>query len=288
MTRRVALVGGRVEHSVSPAMQRAGFRALGLDWRYEAMAVEDEELVPVMRELRRDGWAGANVTLPHKERVLELVDSTHPDTAEIGATNTIVSAKGWLRGFNTDAPGLINDLRRLGVRLHGRTAVILGAGGAARAAAWGLAESGANLSVIARTPSRAGIWGRRWEARFGRQLEIMPWGGGAFAAVEPGSLVVNATPLGMWPDVVSCPWPQQVALPRQACVYDLVYRPRLTRLVLRAHEAGLEAWTGLGMLVEQGALSLELWTGMEAPRGAMWDAAERALEVESDQLPHRG
>lgn len=269
-------------------MQAAGFRALGLDWRYEAKAVGEADLGSVVEGLRGDDCAGANVTLPHKESVVRLLDSTQSRAAQIGAVNTIVVREGRLRGYNTDAVGLVHDLRRLGVALQGRASVILGAGGAARAAAWGLAEAGVEPSVIARTPSRARSWGQRWEADFGRQLNVLPWEEPAFAAVEPGTLIVNATPLGMWPDGEACPWPQHVPLPGEACVYDLVYRPRPTRFVQLARQIDLEAWTGLGMLVEQGALSFELWTAMEAPREAMWKAAERALEVESDQVPHRG
>lgn len=288
MTQRVALLGGRVEHSISPAMQEAGFRALGLDWRYEAIAVGEADLAPVVSGLRRDGWAGANVTLPHKKRVLELLDSAHDAAVQIGAANTIVTRRGRLHGFNTDAAGLVSDLRRLGVAIRGRPTVILGAGGAARAAAWGLAEAGAELSVLARTLSRARSWGKRWEAAFGRNLRLAPWETEAFSEVEAGSLIINATPVGMWPDVSQCPWPREVSLPSEASLYDLVYRPRPTRLVQIARAAGLEAWTGLGMLIEQGALSLELWTGMEAPRGVMRQAAVGALEVESDQFPHGG
>lgn len=287
VTKKLALLGKSLEHSISPAMQQAAFRLLGLDWRYEARPVNEADLGLAVSRMRDVEWVGANITLPYKERIVELLDSLDSGAARIGAVNTIAAHDGRLVGHNTDATALINDLRRLGVALRDRPALILGAGGAARAAAWGLGWSGAQLTLIARTRSRADEWAKQWESEFGRKLPVRAWRAPSFVSLDAGSLIVNATPLGMWPRVEDCPWPDRAPFPHSAVVYDMVYRPRRTELVRRAEAAGLEAWTGLGMLVEQGAQSLELWTDLKAPRDAMWTAAMRELEVKSDQLSHR-
>lgn len=287
VTKRLALLGRNLDHSVSPAMHNAAFRLLGLDWRYEVRPAEEADLALAVGQLRDAAWVGANVTLPYKERVVGLLDTVDVVAARIGAVNTIVARNGRLAGHNTDAAALVNDLRRLGVELRDRPALVLGAGGAARAAAWGLTRSGAEVAFIARTPSRADAWAEQWEAELGRKLTVRAWSGESFVGLETGSLIVNATPVGMWPKIEDCPWPDDTPFPHSAVIYDLVYRPSRTQLVRRSEPAGLQAWTGLGMLVEQGALSLELWTDREAPRAAMWTAARRELEVERDQLSHR-
>lgn len=287
MKRQVALFGGQVEHSLSPAMQTAAFQELGLDWSYRARAVTAQDLAGSVSQLRQPRWAGANITVPHKERVIKLLDSLDPDAARMGAVNTILTRGSQLHGSNTDGQGLVLDLKRRGVPLRGRPVIILGAGGAARAAAWGLADAGAVLTMVARTPSRAQRWIPGLAEQSGQRIEILAWSDHSFAKARAGSLVVNATPVGMWPRSPACPWPATVALPEAGMVYDLIYRPRPTELVARAREAGLDACGGLGMLVEQGALALELWTGLGAPRLAMRAAAERALEVDLAQLPDR-
>jgi shikimate dehydrogenase len=281
------LLGGRVEHSISPAMQQAAFRARGLEWTYEARAVGEEGLERAVAELRQSPWAGANVTFPHKVRVIGLLDNLDAHATRIGAVNTIVAADGHLQGFNTDAEALIRDMTALGVELRGKAAVILGSGGAARAAAWGLGASGAYITLIVRTPSRGRAWLPGLERHVGRSIEILPWVDDSFARQPAGARVVNATPVGMWPKGEECPWPAHIPLPGQGVIYDMIYRPRPSKLVSRGRAHGLDAWDGLGMLVEQGALAFEHWTELEAPRRVMRAAADRALEVGLDQLPNR-
>ncbi|MDX1600404.1 MAG: shikimate dehydrogenase [Anaerolineales bacterium] len=285
MSGRIGLIGGEVGHSASPAMHRAALAELGLDWEYEARALPSEELPGFVHELRRGNWAGVNVTLPHKRQIVPLLDRLEREAEQIGAVNTVSVQGDKLIGYNTDAPGLRRDLERKGPALGGRPLLVLGAGGAARAAAWGLRRQCGTIHVIARTPSRARAWTLALEERHDAPVLVRPWEVESFRAVDPEVLIVQATPVGMWPHADRSPWPEDVPLPEKGVVYDLVYRPQRTRLVEQARRAGLAAWTGLGMLVEQGALALELWSQQQAPRTLMRAAAERALEVDLDRVP---
>lgn len=281
--KRVALLGYPLGHSVSPAMQQAAFRARGLDWRYEAREVAPEALAEAVARLREPDWAGANVTVPHKRAVLPLLDEVDERARAVGAVNTIVNRAGRLWGTNTDVEGFAADLARLGVRVAGRPAWVLGAGGAARAVAAALAGQGAQVHLLCRRAEQ----GQALVRDLALAAVVLPWEDASFAAAPPGALVVNATPVGMAPRAEACPWPETVPLPEGAFVYDLVYNPRPTRLVARARAAGLGAADGLGMLVEQGARAFEWWTGLEAPRSVLWAAAEAALEVSHAALSDR-
>lgn len=265
--KRVGLLGWPLDHTLSPIMQAAAFRALGLEVRYEAMPVRREALAAAVARLRADEFLGANVTVPHKEAVIPLLDDLAPRARSLGAVNTIVQRAGRLIGDNTDAEGLKADLAAHGVQVGGRPAVILGAGGGARAAAAVCAGAGAQVRIVARRREQAA------RLQVIAPVEIYAWTRADFRRAARGSvLVLNATPVGMTPDSAGTPWFDDVPFPSEAFVYDLVYSPRETLLVQQARAAGLRAATGLGMLVEQGALAFELWTGKTAPRHLMRDA----------------
>lgn len=286
---RLALLGYPLAHSLSPAMHTAALAHVGLsDWRYEAWPVEPAQLGEAMATLRAEGYAGANVTVPHKEAVLPFLDGLTPVAQAIGAVNTIVKRphppapsstreRGGadLIGHNTDAAGWLADLHALGVAITGRPVLVLGAGGAARAAVAGCASVGASVRVIA----------RRREQSSGLQslishLELFDYTPAALSQAAAGcALIVNCTPLGMTPHADASPWLDGVPFPPGAFVYDMVYNPAETRLTRQARAAGLRAATGLGMLVEQGALAFELWTGRPAPRALMRAAAETELNA---------
>lgn len=250
-------------------MHNAALAASGLnDWCYEAMPVEPSRLAEAVRTLRSGEFGGANVTVPHKEAVIPLLDGLTPLAETIGAVNTIIKRDGRLIGHNTDAAGLLADLRAHGVRVEGREVLILGAGGAARAAAGACAEMGAGVRVAARRRAQAESLK---EIAPGMQVFDLTRRDLARAA-EGCELIINATPLGMWPQVDSSPWFEDAAFPAGAFVYDLVYNPAETKLARQARAAGLRAATGLGMLIEQGALAFEWWTGRAAPREIMRNA----------------
>lgn len=276
---RVALMGKPLGHSLSPRLHAAAFNAQSLDWSYELVEVGAAELPGAVRRLRRPEWRGANVTLPHKVTVIELLDELDEAAEAIGAVNTIVARGSRLVGANTDAPGLLRDLERAGVEIRGRPALLLGAGGAARAAAWALASQGVHVTIVARRPEQGEDIARGLQQRAGLSAQVRAWEERAFSSAAEGSLILNATPVGMWPNVDGSPWPEDVDFPSRAAVYDLVYQPRETRLVAAACESGLQALGGLGMLVEQAALANEMWTELAAPRGAMRSAALATTEV---------
>ena len=280
----VALIGYPVAHSISPVFQQAAFDACALDISYQAWDVPPERLVPAMDRLREEGVVGANVTVPHKEHALRHMDALHPDAETIGAVNTVVRDNGRLVGYNTDAAGFLRALRhRARFDPTGRVALVLGAGGAARAACFALvAANAASLLVANRTPSRAEALAQAvvsWEGA----ASAVPWEKGALEqAVREADLVVNCTTLGM----AGTEGARLSALDgvdlrgARALFFDLVYNPSDTPFVRAARAAGAPTLGGLPMLVYQGAASFELWTRRRAPVRVMFRAAKEALQVE--------
>ncbi len=282
---RVGLIGWPVAHSISPAMFNAAFAALGMNWRYDAYPLRPDELATGLRRLQAEGVCGLNVTVPHKRAVIDLLDAIRPEARLIGAVNTIlpVAENGQIRweGTNTDADGFHHDLLNLvGPPEPGAAALILGAGGAARAAAFVLARQGYTLTVVARTPAH----GEELAQEVRRSVPQLPgihvavWEALGQLDLAETRLIVNCTPVGMWPHDNESPWLPGVRIPPAAVVYDMVYRPAETRLMQQARQAGAMAYNGLGMLVRQGAAAFALWTGQEAPVDIMLQAARQALE----------
>jgi shikimate dehydrogenase len=279
-TKIVGLIGWPVSHSVSPLMHNAAFAALGLDWRYVPLPVDPQRPDAVRRAvqgLAALGMAGANVTVPHKQAVMPLVDHLLPAAQAIGAVNTlVVQPDGSLAGDNTDAAGFIRDLRAHGVEVAGRRVLLLGAGGSARAVAYGLAAAGVRrIDVLNRTQQAA----QALVAALQPLAPDCPFHAGALPQdvgrlADDADLIVNCTPLGMMPRDDTTPWPQEIPLRGGQVVYDLVYNPPQTLLLREAAAAGAQAIGGLGMLVWQGALAFERWTGHAAPVDIMRGAAE--------------
>lgn len=291
MTALAGLIGFPVKHSISAAFQQAAFDHLSIDARYLLWEVPSESLEGKMAELRQPGYLGANVTIPHKEAVIPLLDEVEDMAARIGAANTIVNQDGRLKGLNTDAHGFLLALRQQGgFDPAGRKAVLLGAGGAARAAAFVLLNNGiGSLVIVNRDQARAralvGDLGRTGNREKGTSdgdrgtVNVLPWEDAAIASVLDGcDLVVNCTPLGTWGSKWEDQSPLQAAqIPPGALVYDLVYNPPETRLLAEARKAGARTLPGLPMLVFQGAAAFELWTRQEAPIAVMMAAARKAL-----------
>lgn len=263
-------------HSLSPVMHAAALKELGLGHSYRALAVPPEGLAAAVSDLRSPDVLGANVTVPHKERVLPLLDSVSDAARAIGAVNTITNTAGRLHGDNTDVHGFLALLEHAGVALGADrrlSAVILGAGGAARAAVFGLAPY-ARLTVINRTVSRAQVLAADFPA-----VETVA-AAATTALLANADVLVNTTSVGMerdGSDPDESPLPAGV-LPERATVVDMVYRPERTRLLRDAAAAGLPVAGGLEMLVRQGAESLRLWIGRkDVPVEAMRSAALAAL-----------
>lgn len=261
-------------------MHNAALEALGLPHRYRAVAVPPEELPAAVRALRSGESLGANVTVPHKQAVIELLDSLTPAAARIGAVNTISRLPdGTLQGANTDVEGFRALLLSAGVQLRGANrleAVVIGAGGAARAAVQALAGH-ARLTLLNRTLARAEALARD----FSGQADFRALATEASASLLEGAdLLVNTTSVGMERDGVDpreSPVPAEF-LPQGAVVFDMVYRPARTQLLVDAEARGLQAEGGLEMLVQQGAASLRIWTGLaDVPVQVMRQAALEAL-----------
>lgn len=274
--RRLGVLGWPVAHSRSPAMHNAAFAALGMDgWRYQRLPVPPALLTETVRALPAAGFLGANVTIPHKQAALALADSASVAAREIGAANTLsFCADGSIRAENTDAPGL---LQALPFDVRGRTAMVLGAGGSARAAVWALVGAGAEVSIWNRTRERA--------STLAAEL-----GGSVVAEPVPAELLVNCTAVGLQGPSSAAGIPgssseaqalnhlalsaDQVA--RYQYVFDLVYAQLETPLLAVARRAGVKTIDGLQMLVAQGAISFSIWTGRHPPRDLMRAAADSA------------
>jgi shikimate dehydrogenase len=273
MTERVGIIGWPLAHSLSPAMHNAAFRALGMDWQYDMMPIPPDIVQMGLREPQRHGFIGVNVTIPHKQAVARMVKPDEVVQA-VGACNTVDLRTN--EGTNTDVIGLVDDLKAHDVTLDGARVMVLGAGGAARAAVYGLARAGAQVTVVNRTLERAQVMLADLTLTAGihtteaRTLD---------EAVEaPVDLIVNCTAAGMWPNIDESPWVEGVPFPSGVTVYDMVYRPSRTRLMQQAEAAGGRAIGGLGMLVRQGAASFKIWTGQEPPLEVMFAAVEESLQ----------
>jgi shikimate dehydrogenase len=242
--------------------------------------VPPKALLDEVRKLRGDEYLGANVTIPHKESVLSMMDAVDPSARLVGAVNTIVNEGDYLIGHNTDSDGFIRSLReKAGFRPEGMAALVLGAGGAARAAAFGLAREGvASLTIANRTLQRARVLVDGLRDLVASVLAV-PMDEDGLGHVTPRvDLIVNATSLGMGHGDGEGRTPLRAGhIPAGSLVYDMVYTPAETPLMVEAGKAGARSMGGLWMLVFQGAASFELWTGREAPVDVMYHAAEGAL-----------
>ena len=262
MSTLAGVLGYPVRHSRSPAMMKAAFEALGLDWRYLALALPPERFAVTVRALAGSGYRAANVTIPHKLAALELADELSDTARAIGAVNTLtLEADGSMAGDNTDAAGLLDALGEP----PPATALVLGAGGAARAAAWALREAGADVSIWNRTAGRAGALAKELGVRAGR---------------ADAELLVNATSVGLRPDDLLDGLP----LVDARVVVDLVYGDAPTPIARWAGERGARLVDGLEVLVRQGARSLALWTGREPPLEAMRGAVVHGASSTSAQV----
>lgn len=266
-----------MQSSLSPAIHNAAFRAVEINAEYLAFGVEAGELGSFIRKALDEAMIGLNVTMPHKVAAMGFMDDLSTAARSTGAINAIEINKEKLVGHNTDGEGLLRFIEGdLGTKVDGRSALILGSGGAARSVAWSLARAGAKrVTVAARDPSKG--------AQLVEVVASVPFLAINLTAltrdvVAAADLIVNATPCGQAGEegLVSL-----AGAPRHMLVIDLVYRPAVTRLVSEARAIGLVAHGGLGMLVHQAALSFEIWTGIPAPLKVMYEAAGLKRPFES-------
>ena len=272
---RLGIFGWPVKHSKSPRMHTAAARALGIELSYELFGVPPENLSEAVKAQHRAGIDGYNLTGPHKQAIMAELDEVTASAAMIGAVNTVVRKDGRYIGHNTDAPGLVRALEEAGVRLKGANVLILGAGGASRAAAVGLAEAQASkVVVLARRVEQAEALASSLRDALRCEIEAAPIKDAA-PYFEQASLLVQATSATL----ASNPGAEAFAealpissLPAGAAVVDMVYEPLETTVLSRARAHGAKVVDGLGMLLHQGTIAFEMWTGIPAPVEVMRQA----------------
>jgi shikimate dehydrogenase len=276
--RRVAgLIGYPVKHSISARFQQAGFDFLHLPITYELWETPSDKVADAVARCRQPDCVGMNVTVPHKQAVMPLLDELDPRAARIGAVNTVVNRDGRLTGHNTDAAGLIRALDDVGFIREGARVAIIGAGGVARAAAFSLAGEGVgDLLILARRRAQAAALAESIAPELPGRIdagELVP-----NRPLHDRDLIVNCTSVGMLHGSGEGQSPLiQGQIGRDTLVYDLVYNPPVTPLLAAAKAAGARTLGGLPMLVYQGAAAFELWTGQKPPIGLMMARAEEAL-----------
>ena len=261
------VIGDPIEHTMSPVMHNAAFKKLGIDYLYVPFRVKKEELEKAIAGMRALNVRGLNVTIPHKVEVISFLDKVDSLVEKIGAVNTIVNDDGVLTGYNTDATGFLQALLERGVEPKGKNTVILGAGGASRAISFILVERGANLVILNRQLELdwAEELAQRISQIFDKEVKALVLNEENLAEVlERAEVLVNTTSVGMSPNIEEIPVPARLLKPGLV-VFDIVYNPIKTRLLREAEAAGIEAIGGLDMLVWQGALAFEKWTGHKAP-----------------------
>ena len=275
-TQLTALLGSPVSHSISPLMHNEAFGILGLDYVYLCFDVDEEALPAAVEGLKRCGIRGFNLTMPDKNRIVDLVDRLSPAAQLIGAVNTVVAENGILTGYNTDGAGFMRSAQEAGFTLKGASVTLLGAGGAASAIAAQAALDGVSRIRIFHRPTS------RFAERTSKLCRDISAGTACtatchdisdpdalYSALKDSCMLINATPVGMAPDTERTLIPDPSWFRKGLAVADIIYNPRETRLLREAREAGCRVMNGMYMLLYQGAEAFRLFTGMEMPVDAI-------------------
>lgn len=280
----VGLIGWPVSHSISPLMQNAAFKELGLDeWIYVPAPVSKYPYIRIKEAIlgmRALGFQGANITVPYKEAVVPYLEELSDSAKSVGAVNTIViDSAGRLVGHNTDGLGFMKDLDEHAIDVSSMDVLLLGAGGSARSVAHALLEKGClRLTILNRTKTKADDIANALAHNFpNAQLFTGVLHKDTIKQLPHADLVINATSMGMLSTMDAMPWDENVSFTKSQVVYDLIYNPKKTKLLNKAEADGAKAINGLGMLVHQGALAFKIWTGHEAPVHVMKAAALSAF-----------
>jgi len=276
----VGVFGFPIAENPTGIMQEAAFAEVGLNWRYLLFEVKPEALADAVRGARALGLQGFNLTIPHKVSVMALLDEIAPDAAKIGAVNTVRRVEDRLIGENTDGKGFVRGMREeAGLDPRGKKIVILGAGGAARAIAFELALAGAaELVIVNRSQPRGEALVLDLRDRTGVKANFEAWSG-SYQIGHQTDILVNATSIGLYPDLDGRPDVNLETARHDLLVCDVIPNPPETLLIKEARQKGLEVLTGLPMLVYQGVIGFEMWTGRKAPESVMKAALSRAFGV---------
>ncbi len=275
-TKVAAIIGFPVEHSLSPVIHNAAFRSLGLDWIYVPFSVPPVSIREAVEGIRALGIAGVNVTVPHKESIIPYLDSLSPEASLFGAVNTIKNEGGHLKGYNTDGEGFLISMREAGIEPEGMEVLIFGAGGAARAIAGALALNGVKaIHIVNRTEEKGAFLARYFSQHFPeKRFYYHPFRLQEIREILPDMhMLVNATSIGLKEeDHIPLSFER---IKKDAIIADIVYKPSGTDLLSEARKHGFKTLSGEGMLLYQGALSFEIWTGRKAPISVMKEAIKQ-------------
>jgi shikimate dehydrogenase len=281
---QLGLIGYPLSHSLSPKIHTAALQSCGFEGDYSLFPIQPEDkkgLQDLLSRVCSGEIHGLNVTIPHKQNVIPFLDELTPTAQAIGAVNTIFLRENKLIGDNTDAPGFLADLKKFlttETRRHGDLrALVLGAGGSARAVIFALINDGWKVTIASRRTEQAQQLADSFTSyELSHSIPLGPITSFNFSNIDLSNifLIVNTTPIGMSPNTDQSPLPENLLLPRHVSIYDLVYNPRETKLIKDARTQGLYASTGLGMLIEQAALSFEIWTGRNPSRELLFDAVK--------------
>jgi shikimate dehydrogenase len=279
-----AVIGHPIGHSLSPLMHNTAFKLLHLDCQYEALEIDPTSLKNAIERFRDQKWGGFNVTVPHKEAIITLIDEVVPEALAVGAVNTVVNRNNKLIGYNTDVIGVERSLRLEREKIEGKMCTIMGSGGAARSVAHVLIHNikpkAITFSVLFPEQAHAII---KSLGSNNVQFNVIHSTDAALeTAIKNSTLIVNATTVGMFPHVLDSPLPTQHWLSNKHIVFDLIYRPLKTRLLNEAQAAGAKTIDGLGMFIHQGAASFQLWTGMEMPLDQIRQVLETKLTSDDE------
>ena len=277
---QLGLIGHPLGHSLSPKIHAAALKACDLEGSYSLFPIAPDDmqsLKDLIDRLRSGEITGLNVTIPHKQNVIKFLDEFTPPAKAIGAVNTIYLRDKKVIGDNTDAPGFLTDLKRnfSSFSFH-PSALILGAGGSARAVLYALVNEGWDVTIAARRIEQAQQLANAFPNDKLLIADYENFPNNLQSPISSFSLIVNTTPLGMTPNTEQSPLPENISLSKHTKIYDLVYNPRDTKLVKDAHAQRISATTGLGMLIEQAALSFEIWTGCIPSRETMRASIEQS------------
>ena len=278
-TRVCAVIGDPVDHSLSPQIHNAAFQASGLDFTYVAFHVRKGDIESAIRGMRALGIRGLSVTIPHKVDIVPHLDDIDEIARNVGSINTVVNNDGHLRGCSTDGPGALRALEAGSCDFVGQNVLLLGSGGAARAIAFSLATISPppQLTILGVEPDELSSLEQDLRDRTSLSVMALPYSGQTVsAASEKSGLIINATPVGMTPNVDNSPFPEEL-IRSEHTVFDIVYTPFETKLLRDAKAAGARAIPGIGMFVHQAAIQFELWTGQTAPLDVMAGTVTEAL-----------
>ena len=274
------ILGYPVGHSLSPQIYAAAFKAAGFkNYNYIPIPIQPGKLMLAVEGIKGLNFRGVNVTIPHKTAILKYLDAIDSDALGIGAVNTVVNDGGMLTGYNTDVAGFLAALSEANFLPEDCNAVVLGAGGAARAILWGLCKRKAEFITIgARNPQKADALAKDFMP-YG-SVEGLDWNSEQFTnAMQTADILINTTPLGMFPNVDEMPPVDLKLLPEGALVYDIVYNPVETKLLRTAAELGYPTLNGMSMLLLQGKESYRLYTGQVPDMKVMTKTLEKFLRV---------